>query len=110
MERVQGYCPMGCGEMLFLGEGGHVTCSKLDCSNPAAVDEILGDSETLHVVVFDEEGFSIQHPLKERLEGELFDCGLHAYLRGLGGPPARPGRYRAHLGGDGNWRFGEVSA
>lgn len=35
---VQGYCPMGCGRTLFLGEGGHVTCSWAMCPNPSAVE------------------------------------------------------------------------
>jgi len=93
-ERVQGCCPMGCGESLFLGSGGHVTCSALTCPNPCAVDELLADVETDHVVVLDEQTFAIQHPLRERLRGELFDCGLHTYLRSLDGPPGQPGRYR----------------
>lgn len=39
--RIAGQCPMGCGETLISGEGGHITCTHLDCSNPAAVDEML---------------------------------------------------------------------
>lgn len=38
---VAGQCPMGCGTTLFLGEGGHVTCSFVECSNPGAADELL---------------------------------------------------------------------
>lgn len=38
---VAGRCPMGCGSTLFLGAGGHVTCSFVDCPDPAAVDELL---------------------------------------------------------------------
>ncbi|AMW11634.1 hypothetical protein A4E84_20330 [Streptomyces qaidamensis] len=41
MIRVAGRCP-GChGTSLFLGEGAHVTCSRLECPNPTAVDELL---------------------------------------------------------------------
>ncbi|MFC8008712.1 DUF6085 family protein [Streptomyces cinereoruber] len=39
--RVQGYCPACRGESLFLGSGGHVTCSRLDCPAPTAVDDLL---------------------------------------------------------------------
>lgn len=39
--KVQGYCPMGCGATLFLGEGGHITCSWLECPRPHAADELL---------------------------------------------------------------------
>jgi hypothetical protein len=39
--RVRGYCPNGCGQTLFLGSGGHVTCSWIACSDPCAADKML---------------------------------------------------------------------
>lgn len=88
---VQGYCPMGCGQTLFLGEGGHITCSYGMCPNPSAVDEILADRETEHVVRLNRTNFDVQHPLRERLDGELFDCGMHAAIAACVGPPEEPG-------------------
>jgi hypothetical protein len=41
LDKVAGECPMGCGRTLFLGNGGHVTCSLLGCPAPCAVDELL---------------------------------------------------------------------
>lgn len=38
---VKGRCPACNGSSLFLGSGGHVTCSRLDCPNPCAVDDQL---------------------------------------------------------------------
>ncbi len=38
---VQGRCPACRGTSLFLGNGGYVTCSRLDCPNPSAADELL---------------------------------------------------------------------
>jgi hypothetical protein len=38
---VQGRCPACRGASLFLGDGGHVTCSRLDCPNPTLADEQL---------------------------------------------------------------------
>jgi hypothetical protein len=32
---------MGCGETLFLGAGGHVTCSYIPCPDPSATDDVL---------------------------------------------------------------------
>lgn len=92
--RLHGYCPMGCGETLFLSDGGHVECSNVDCPRCDAVDTILAESETEHVAVFDDEGFALQHPLRERVEGELFKCDIHQRLRAIGGAPVTPGRYR----------------
>jgi hypothetical protein len=94
---VAGFCPMGCGRTLFLGDGGHVTCSRIECSNPTAVTDLLHDAETEHVVEFTSTRFTIRHPLRERLnEGlDLWDCQLQQFLETLGGPPIMPGRYRA---------------
>lgn len=92
--KVAGYCPMGCGEKLYLGVGGYITCGWLQCPHPDAASTILGDGETQHIVVLEQDTFSIQHPLRERLNGDLFDCGLHAWIVALDGPPRTPGRYR----------------
>lgn len=97
---VDGYCPMGCGRTLFLslpgkdGRGG-VTCSFVECPNPIVVDLLLADPETEHIVIIDVDTFNVQHPLRERIDGALFSCDLHTWLRDLDGPPHRPGRYRA---------------
>lgn len=39
--RVAGRCPSCRGESLFLADGGHVTCSRLDCDNPVEADDLL---------------------------------------------------------------------
>jgi Family of unknown function (DUF6085) len=41
LPRVKGRCPMGCGETLFLGIGGFVTCSYVHCPNPGAASDQL---------------------------------------------------------------------
>lgn len=41
MQTVAGECPMGCGRTLFLGEGGHVTCSLVGCPDPCAAADLL---------------------------------------------------------------------
>jgi hypothetical protein len=38
---VQGRCPACRGSSLFLGSGGYLTCSRLDCPNPSAADDVL---------------------------------------------------------------------
>ena len=43
MTKVAGRCPMGCGETLFVGNGGHITCSLIGCPKPVAVDALLND-------------------------------------------------------------------
>lgn len=45
MSDVQGRCPACSGSSLFLGEGGHVTCSRIDCPDPTAADDLLHGEE-----------------------------------------------------------------
>jgi hypothetical protein len=99
-ERIQGYCPMGCGQTLFVGSGGYVTCSRIPCPQPTAVSDILDDRESEHIVQIDEHEFTVRHPLRERLGDELMDCALHAWIAKQSGPPHRPGRYRVIWRGD----------
>jgi hypothetical protein len=41
MTDVQGHCP-ACGwASLFLADGGHITCSRLECPNPDAASQLL---------------------------------------------------------------------
>lgn len=104
---VRGRCPMGCGETLFIGEGGWITCSFISCPRPAAVADLLDDRETEHLVTFSDDGFTVKHPLRERLDDALLACELHLYIAGLGGPPVVPGRYRAMPRGD-HWLWARV--
>ncbi len=81
---IQGFCPMGCGETLVLTTtNGHglVMCSKSSCPRPFAVSELISDPETHHLVSIEERDYSIQHPLRERLDGILFHCSLHNDLK-----------------------------
>lgn len=91
---VAGFCPMGCGATLFAAAGGHITCSYLRCPDPSAVDTILADPETHHLVTITTGGFTVQHPLRERVAGDLHRCTVHTQIAGLPGPPGLPGRYR----------------
>lgn len=76
---VKGYCPMGCGSTLFLGEGGFVTCSWINCPDPETVSKILEDAaEKDHVVHVTETDWTMQHPIRERAEGDLFKCRMGA--------------------------------
>jgi hypothetical protein len=100
---VRGNCPMGCDEGLIIGEGGRIWCGNLLCPQPDAAARILEDAETEHLVTFDGDGFTIRHPLRERLDDELMSCLLHQWCATLRPdliPP--PGAYRA-LETPGGW-------
>lgn len=101
--KVAGYCP-ACGtSSLFLGSGGWVTCSLDKCPNPTAAADVLDEPEIEHIVELGEATFSIQHPLRERLNGLLFRCDLHERLSACDGPPAKPGTYRVRVGERMHW-------
>jgi hypothetical protein len=71
-------------------------CCWPDCPRPTAAHEILADRETEHIVDLGTEGFTLRHPLRERLDDALMDCDVHARLA-AGGPPASTGRFRVRL-------------
>lgn len=92
--RIRGYCPMGCGETLFVAAGGYITCSNVPCPNPTAVSDILDDRESEHVVVLDADGWTIRHPLRERLGDALLTCDIQRQFEALQSAPIKHGRYR----------------
>lgn len=50
--------------------------------------------DTSHTIKFEEGGrFTIQHPLKERLDGSLMECEVHEYAE-THWWPGRPGTYQ----------------
>jgi hypothetical protein len=109
MKEVTGFCPMGCGDTLFLAAGGHVTCTYNECPNPVAASIILEDKETDHIVKFDQLSWSVRHPLRERVDNRMFEeCQLAEYLARLNCPPIVPGTYRARLW-QGQWSWESLS-
>ncbi|MGW0578323.1 DUF6085 family protein [Streptomyces sp. NPDC002920] len=107
---VAGHCPMGCGETLQRrAADGIIVCSAAGCPRPNAVDVILREPETEHIVQFDEDGFTIRHPLRERLDDALMRCELHRFCAGLPGPPVGDnGRCRATFLGPRDWVFQRI--
>ncbi|MFF3848027.1 DUF6085 family protein [Streptomyces sp. NPDC002328] len=104
---LAGHCPMGCGQTLQRRTpDGTVVCASDSCPRSDAVTTLLSDQETEHVVQFDEDGFTIRHPLRERLDDDLMQCQLHRFCVSRSGPPAGgPGRYRALVLGPATWAF-----
>jgi len=92
---IAGQCPMGCGETLSVATGGRIICNGPDCPHPKAVDVLLHQHHD-HVVAFSSTGFTIEHPLRERILHTMSACELMDDLRALDGMPVtEPGRYRA---------------
>lgn len=98
------YCP-ACGStlaILTLDDGPELLCNSFECPRPTAAAEILADREVDHIATLDEHGFTLRHPLAERLDGALLDCSLHDHLTEYGHlyaeghdlAPARIGRFR----------------
>lgn len=94
--RVQGFCPMGCGETLLLDPAeGTVYCSKWECPQENSVTLILSNPHIeQHVVEIRENDFTVKHPLRERIEDDLFSCELNQTLSGWPSAQIEPGLYR----------------
>lgn len=106
LDRVQGFCPMGCGETLQLYDG-IIRCTNMDCSNSAAVTTILLDRQTEHVVYVDKHGnWSAKHPLRERLGDLLLDCDIEVGVEEMFDAGADvPGKYVFTYDGSGDWSW-----
>lgn len=106
--RINGHCP-ACGqdELIMDYATADIRCGGNGCPRPTAAHEILSDRETHHRVTFTDGGFTIRHPLRERLDDALMRCDLHYELGNRINAPVPPGEYRA-LDHDGRWSFVEV--
>jgi hypothetical protein len=110
MTAVDGFCPMGCGPNLFLDDEGRVTCSIVECPRPDAAAQVLDDRVSEHLVTFEADGFTVRHPLRERLDDALMTCQLHTHIACLSGPPVQPGLYRALAQGEDEWSWWPMKA
>lgn len=104
--QITGYCPMGCGDTLGVDRAGRVGCYAEGCPRPDAAHRLLTDAETEHLVYVTEDGWTVKHPLRERLRGGgLFACEFQL-------PWAAPaGVYRAYRyppGGPHEWALERV--
>ena len=98
---VVGFCP-ACGhESLHVVDGKVVCARRIRCPRPDAAHVLLQDPEPGHLVEIKDDGFTVRHPLIERLDDAFMDCALHACLHALPGPPVPLGRYRVARDGDG---------
>lgn len=91
---VRGFCPMGCGQTLVISETGFVSCSAEQCPRSTAVTELLADPEIEHTVTLTRNGFTVKHPLRERLDNALLKCLPSVKLAQAGRSPRPPGDYR----------------
>lgn len=102
---LDGYCPRGCGQTLYAEENNlsnRVICLGDSCPDPEAVNKILQDEETQHLVRFVMDAFTVRHPLRERIDDELMDCPVSVFCSSLPGPPdGVGGLYRVRPDGDG---------
>ncbi|AER25763.1 hypothetical protein MOMOMIXON_199 [Mycobacterium phage MoMoMixon] len=111
---VDGHCP-ACGRKSLgvrtsaIREDSELRCFYPDCPDPEAVAKLLSDPEIHHVLEVKEGGiWTLQHPLRERIDGGLFDCPLAAVLAqkfAFNSPP-EPGRYRMKSQNTDNYRLG----
>lgn len=103
---VAGNCPACGGRSLALTGDDELACIYQGCPRPSAVHELLSREQiSSHRVRIEEGGFSIEHPLVERLDGQLFTCALHVWLLESFQAPRDPGNYLVHPLADGGWIY-----
>lgn len=68
-------CPV-CGSDLAVDQRRQLLCTDRACTRPSAAAELLSEGETEHIVTLSEDGYSVKHPIRERLDDELLDCWL----------------------------------
>ncbi len=94
LKRVNGCCPSCGGRQLFVFDDGQLLCRQEGCALPSAASQILNQGgETGHILESRNDGWTIMHPLRERLEGALFRCEVADTVNTIG-PPAMLGYYR----------------
>ena len=83
MALMGGHCP-ACGQQQVVVDHdyGTIACKAPGCPEPDALEKILADPRIhTHVVkVGRYGGWTIRHPLIERLDDRLFDCDLPRYM------------------------------
>ncbi len=105
---IKGHCP-ACGwASLFVGEGGYITCSRLECPQPDAVSTLLEDRETEHVVRLSADSWTVRHPLRERIGDALMACSLNEYLHNID-QPEELGTFRARCEAHDAWSWEKLT-
>ncbi len=93
--KVKGCCPScGCRNLALYTDVNEIVCKSKYCDDPYALHKIIQDDEIEHVVFIGAKDFSMQHPLKERVNRELLHCEQGEWLFSQSGPPVEPGKYR----------------
>lgn len=101
--KINGYCPMGCGETLWATLERGIICRNRDCPDATVVSKVLSDPEVGHIAQVGVAGWTLMHPLHERLgeQPEMFTCAVAQWLRSHSEAPADAGTYRVLPDGDG---------
>jgi hypothetical protein len=94
--RVVGRCPSCLNETLFLGAGGHVTCSWVECNEPVAASRLLQNVRERAAAIMEELA-----PLPEKTADELAAEARARFAQPHPAPNAV--NHPAHYGGDGTY-------
>lgn len=95
---VKGHCP-ACGRTsLVVGVENYLVCGHLECPDPEALNRLLDDGETDHVItIHRDSSFTLTHPLADRASGVLDWCPVHRSAMDHSSRFPAPGRYRVRL-------------
>src|SRR5260370_2280259 len=105
---LHGYCPLGCGQTLHLMPGGLIVCLDPECPDAGALQKIIGDRETGHIVTTEGLSSHTVHPVRERIGNQLLTCGINQAIEEAAqeGVIELNGTYRVTRDGTGwNWEL-----
>lgn len=84
------HCPAGCGPTLSYVVGAGVVCVAQECPEPEALSKLLSEHVHYHEVEIEGDWWTAKHPLIERLDDRIFECGIQEWAH-------------RHKGQDGHW-------
>lgn len=92
--RINGYCPACAAPELVMDYAtAQLRCDSPGCPQPDAAHVILQDTQVDHVVTFTADGFTLRHPVRERVNDDLLRCEVHRWIFEHD-PGLTPGRYK----------------
>src|ERR1017187_5858481 len=105
MTHIDGYCPSCGSRQLVASDDGQILCKQEGCALPSAASQILNQGgETGHILESRDDGWTLMHPLRERLEGGLFRWAVADTVNAIG-PPAMLGYYRILAAAGTAWEY-----
>ena len=75
-----GLIPSHSPDIVNSGDFWELRCLYEGCPDPEAAAKLLSNPEIHHIVQFQDDSFTVKHPLRERIDDNLFDCSVYSVV------------------------------